>query len=460
MANKGASSNRQRRNTKVKSSKIRQYTENLASLQSANVIDATRLSALADMSQRQSDKLMSVVAQEETQLQKQLKTTYLENDSNIQNAIQTYTEELSKLYYDSSSSSINNIVEGTLPTLDVIVNAINEDPIFNNDKLTPAKTALLNYAKKIKTQLESRISLEGRLKNSVLKLIGNDAVIGALAGAATKSPLIALGVFALSQSQSKKKNNYASRYAAKEKQLNLAKNQNSRQSNTPNILNNPTSNEAKSTNSVSETPKVNSTASQFKGILGSAGDYAIPPDASTSAAGIGRGSEIVKILKHHTSLLQSIYKVNTQSLKIQESQLAKQIAAAEEGNLETQGGVGSKSTTSKSTSRQNNENDEEDDDNRSPIDNILDSVDLFRRRPRSPRIPRRGRNPISRFLRNRQAAGLRAARAARAAGGGGIPRLLGGASRFAGATRFLAPLARVAGKAAVPLAVGMAGYDA
>lgn len=470
MANKGASSNK-RRNRGIKSSKIREYTENLASLESANVIDAARLSALAEMTQKQSDKLMAVVAQEESQVQEQLKNAYLEKDSSIQVAIQEYTQELSKLYYDSSSISADDITEGSLPTLDVIVKTIDTDPIFDTDKLQPAKIALLNYAKKIKTQLESRTSLEGRLKNSLSKLIGSDVVMGALAGAATKSPLIALSMFAFGQS--KKKNNYAAKYAAKEKQLSLAKNQAGRQqSNTALPSNEAPPANSDAISSISEPPQATGTASPFKGILGATGNYAVAPDAASSTK-TGGGSEIVKILIQHTSLLQSIYNVNSKSLKIQETQLAKQIAAAEENNLESQnGGAGNTSTASKLRKTQKNttadETNNEDDSGGGPA---LDAWDLFRRRPRSPRAPRRPRAPrggrFGRFLNRipggRGAGGLLTRASSLASKGGilgGAARLFGGAGKLAGAARFLSPLARVAGKVALPLAIGMSAYDA
>jgi LAS superfamily LD-carboxypeptidase LdcB len=338
--------------------KILQYNDNLASLSAVNVLGESRKMALEDLTQKQMEKLTGAVAQEEEQVQAQLTDAFLQKDSNIKDAVKEYTEELSELYYESSSADIspfsktNVITKKYLPTLNIIVDAINNDPIFETNDLTATRNALLKYAKKIRTQLESRLTLGGKLKGSVSKLMGSNVVMGALAGAATKNPFIALGMFAYQQSR--KKNDYADKFSVKRKQLSLAANQAKRKTPQDDITTtNPTPEAAPAAGADTVTPPASDisasatssgdTASPFKGPLDGNGQYAVSPDAASGVGGAG-SQEIVKILNQHTGLLGKIYGVNAKSLKIQEDQIAKQAAAAEETNLETQGATASKAT--------------------------------------------------------------------------------------------------------------------
>lgn len=130
-----------------------------------------RLEGLANLTQNQANKATAFVQKEEAEFQKLLAKAYVDGDRGLKIILQEYLEELSTIYYDSQSVEINPfdndnpIQEKYLPTLDLIINALNTDPAFDAEPLKPAQKVLLGYANKIKSALKSRISLEGKLKD-------------------------------------------------------------------------------------------------------------------------------------------------------------------------------------------------------------------------------------------------------------------------------------------------------
>lgn len=149
--------------------------------------------------------------------------------------------------------------------------------------------------------------------------------------------------------QSRKTNDYATKHALQRKKFQVASRLQHRQPKpqnpeSTNPAGNPAGNPAQEPAGDASTEKI-TTATPFKGILNSTGQYAISPDASSSdgslstSTGINNdtGREIIKILNHHTSLLEKLYGVEHRALEFEKDQAAKNMAAMEERNLETQG---------------------------------------------------------------------------------------------------------------------------
>lgn len=161
-------------------------------MQVADLLGEKQLSAIENLTQKQADKAIAFVQQEEAAIQTRLIQAYVDGDKGLKLIIQEYLTELTEIHYASQSIEINPFAKDNpietkfLPTLDIIIKALNTDPAFEAEPLKPAQKDLLAYANKIKTGLESRISLEGKLKGSLSKLMGSDVIMGALAGAPLK----------------------------------------------------------------------------------------------------------------------------------------------------------------------------------------------------------------------------------------------------------------------------------
>lgn len=124
---------------------IQSYTQNLAEMQVADILGEKRLEGLANLTQNQANKATAFVQKEEAEFQKLLAKAYVDGDRGLKIILQEYLEELSTIYYDSQSVEINPfdndnpIQEKYLPTLDLIINALNTDPAFDAEPLKPAQ---------------------------------------------------------------------------------------------------------------------------------------------------------------------------------------------------------------------------------------------------------------------------------------------------------------------------------
>lgn len=204
---------------------ISKLNPELAGLQAEVLMDTGRLDALAELKQKDADRLVNTVAKEEADVQKGLQLTYNEGLQEVQSAYESYTRDLQSLYYRSTQEkdSIygkNNkpIEEEYLPALDTIIAAIKSDKLLSvrNGEL---RKPLLNYASKIQIELGKRTTLTNKLKQSAVGLLKSDVAMGVLVGAATKNPILALAAFALKQRQ--KRNDYKRKADATRRELRM-----------------------------------------------------------------------------------------------------------------------------------------------------------------------------------------------------------------------------------------------
>lgn len=477
---------------------IQSYTQNLAEMQVADILGEKRLEGLANLTQNQANKATAFVQKEEAEFQKLLAKAYVDGDRGLKIILQEYLVELSTIYYDSQSVEINPfdndnpIQEKYLPTLDLIINALNTDPAFDAEPLKPAQKVLLGYANKIKSALKSRISLEGKLKGSLSKLMGSDVVMGALAGAATQSPIFALGLFAWQQS--KKKNDYADKFKLQRKKFELASRLEKRKARpettaadikeeTPKTSKTPAAPAAAATAATPVTEAAttaeevtlggNPTASRAErrreheqvwsasdgmkklvtiGEASATSSAEIAPSISASSSEIkgNSGQEIVKILNRHTVLLEKIYGVDAKELKVKEDEIEKNLADKEEQGLETQG---------PSATQLNLPFGEEKDGKSGWFGNLLQIASNFLPIGRIGRVLMTGTGGLLRRL-----AGFGAAKTAgTVAGAAGAAAATTTATKVAGeaggatATKAAGPLAEIAGKVSTRIGETAAG---
>ena len=210
---------------------LRRRDRNLASSEAGLLLGASRLDALAELSEGEMNRAIKKVSDEEAKVQKALATAYNAGNEEIQGAVEDYSRRLSELYWQSTQVSVGAGVgdEGKklltnkyIPTIDLLINSISKDPLFATERIKKLFQApLLEYANKIKNQLESRLGLFSRLTSSAKSLIRSDVVAGVLAGGASNNALIALAAFAYRSRQ--KSNSYASRLGVDRQSINLRK---------------------------------------------------------------------------------------------------------------------------------------------------------------------------------------------------------------------------------------------
>jgi lysozyme len=317
-------------------------------------IDRGRLNVIRDLSQKDADKLVGFVEKEEQRVAVSLKQASEQQNEPLLNLIDFYREELQSLYYDSSQNA-DSLIGGDkplqkeyLPRLDLIIKNIKSDKVLTQFKQTEP---LLALAEKIKQKLTERTSRVGKLKDVGRRLVKSDIAASVLAGAATKSPFAALAVFAYKNRP--KKNEYARRADLRAKQQDIEE----RQTQAQRGANDAQHQSDKATDKAiarhkrklgEEVAESKNTAMMSSTDISNATSTADDQLAVSGRTGVSTGlgkedtGQIVKILNQHTSLLGKIYGVNAKALKIQEDQIAKQATAAEEKDLETQGGTASK----------------------------------------------------------------------------------------------------------------------
>ena len=303
---------------------LRRQDRSLAGAEAGILLGASRLDALAELTEGQMTRATQKVSSEETEVQKALATAYNAGSEEIKEAVEDYSRRLSELYWQSTQVSVGMGDEGKkllvnkyIPTVDLLIEAISNDPLFNTERTRKLFQApLLAYANKIKGLLEDRTGLFSRLASSAKSLIRSDVVAGVLAGAASKNVLVALAAFAYKGR--KRSNTYASRLAVEQQGLGLRKT----------IMGRAMARQDRLSERASSIGGASSIRSSS---LAPSGDSA--GESASMGSGGGGGKSVEKILLQHTVLLEKIYGVLNGSLKLQQQQLAAQQEADEEADL-------------------------------------------------------------------------------------------------------------------------------
>ena len=207
---------------------LRRQDRSLAGAEAGVLLGASRLDALAELTEGQMTRATQKVSSEETEVQKALATAYNAGSEEIKEAVEDYSRRLSELYWQSTQVSVGMGDEGKkllvneyIPTVDLLIDAISNDPLFDTKRTQKLFQApLLAYANKIKGLLEDRTGLFSRLASSAKSLVRSDVVAGVLAGAASKNVLVALAAFAYKGR--KRSNTYASRLAVEQQEIGRA----------------------------------------------------------------------------------------------------------------------------------------------------------------------------------------------------------------------------------------------
>lgn len=350
--------------------RLRKLDRSLASAEAGVFIDSGRTEALADLSEGEMNRTIKKVLNEESEVQKALAFSYNMGTQQLQSAMEDYTKNLSELYWKSTKISTGlgargkDIIEKEyIPEIELIINQINKDPLFNDPKLSTKAThkafrdPLLKYANKIKSELEKRVSISGRLGSTVKSLVRSDVVAGVLAGAASKNALVGLAAFAFKQRT--RTNSYASRVGLAQKGLRMRKESTSRALNQQDELNGKV--EALKNSEASEAPGGLDTISNAKGDKGGDGD-GTDNDGKAKSSLFG-GSSIEKILSGHTKLFRSIYGNTSDILKLLQNDRDQRRIDEEESSLE--------SSDDKTASLVKDTADEANDENGGPFKNLF-----------------------------------------------------------------------------------------
>jgi len=350
----------------------------VATLEIKSQFDDSRMDVIRDMSQKEADRIIGVVRNEEMKLAGAMKSAATNQNQPLIQLLNFYRDSLQRIYYQSTQQKTavigeSEIEQTYLPQIEKLIQAIKQDKILKEYKVT---TTVLQLAEKIKQELVNRTKLKTKLKdsakNKISGFLGKDSAF-------SKSNLVGLALSAfLNRKQSK--NSYA--IAAQNNQQNLNTQQAQTRAETDAVEFEQQKQDAakKERDAIAEkarrqrakkgkgatpeatTTKVSDTNMGVSPILTADGTTqpAVTPGGSglvgadgqplsslptapelsapVSSSLDGSGSEIVKILSQHTSLLGKIFGVNSQMLKLQQDKMAKDAAAAEESGLETQGG--------------------------------------------------------------------------------------------------------------------------
>lgn len=360
----------------IEEEEVVQSDKLLSSLKAEQIIGKARLDALGELSQKQINRKLNLVVKEETELEKSLSLAYQNKDQLVRTTVESYTQKLTELYWNSTKLSVATLTDNNSPLkkeypqiLKILRNAIENEPIFNesDENKTNFQKPLLVYADKIKEQLEKRTSLGSRLKKTALSIGKTPLAEAMLSGVAAKSPLFALGMWALKKPT--KTSDYKTQQNAQQEEYNIKLEQAKRQKQIS----------ARKTEQSNIEPTIASADTNAEEILGAATSQNIvssdnitlegTPSASRAerrraaksvwaasdgmkkSVSIGEPTQfgnitIEKILQNHTELLNKIYTVNNKQLEFNIKNVSSQTAATEEKTLES-GYISSDTTATK-----------------------------------------------------------------------------------------------------------------
>lgn len=326
----------------------------VATLEIKSQFDDSRMDVIRDMSQKEADRIIGVVRNEEMKLAGAMKSAATNQNQPLIQLLNFYRDSLQRIYYQSTQQKTavigeSEIEQTYLPQIEKLIQAIKQDKILKEYKVT---TTVLQLAEKIKQELVNRTKLKTKLKdsakNKISGFLGKDSAF-------SKSNLVGLALSAfLNRKQSK--NLYAIAAQNNQQNLNTQQAQTRAETDAVEFEQQKQDTAKKERDAIAEkarrqrakkgketTPEtlVTNGGSGLVGVDGqplSSLPTAPELSAPVSSSLDGSGSEIVKILSQHTSLLGKIFGVNSQMLKLQQDKMAKDAAAAEESGLETQGG--------------------------------------------------------------------------------------------------------------------------
>lgn len=385
-----------KRSQKSRSKRTRTVgTQASAQLRAQLVLDEKRAAVLDSLSERYATQVEQAIAKEQTSIQQTLSQAFTGKGSDaysvegqIASAIQSYTEEILEIYYESvKPNSEVSIKDESLPDLNNIIDTINQDKsitiIVNKDGVrsndNAAKKSLLDLAKKVKEILEKKLVTQGKLGAGIQKLFSSDAVGAILGKAAERNPLIRLAL----ASSEKKKNSRQQQLNINKKQLQRIQQIAARQAEftpekssvtaeavTPteqtSVVNTTPTKQGETANGATapsttlggdptatraerrrQHEEVWAASDGMKKLVTIGKGKSLSPNASASPApsspanqgdAADGGSSITKILTEQTSWLEKIYGVLAGELKLEQKQATASAVSAEETALETQSG--------------------------------------------------------------------------------------------------------------------------
>ena len=155
---------------------------------------ATRISAMAknEASEKLRKKMEDYMAASDKLVHKQLSEAIKAENQISTETIQDYYGEIQDIYHRSATAVSKGLKEEFVPMLEQVLYSVGEDDRLSQDD----KDSLIGATNTAIRRIKEQQTWRGQIKSKVSSLINNDVVVAALAGAATRSPLIALGVFA------------------------------------------------------------------------------------------------------------------------------------------------------------------------------------------------------------------------------------------------------------------------
>ena len=314
-----------------------------------NEIAEGRLKVIGELSQRQADRIVGAVQKEEQGVASKMAQAAASGNDPLFSVIKYYQEELQDIYYSSTKEPVSFVGDDPikidyLPKLEVVITNIKAEDILKD---TETDVHLLLLANKIKSILEKRSTLTGKAKSTAGKFLKNDVMsqVGAtmLGGIQEKIPILGMAITAFGNRR--KKNTYAMAAmrarstAQSDQRYNQRFGEQTSDGDEPDddASDDDASDDSENTQTAGNSATLTAAAALFGG--GASATRADESGISASGAGGGSGQNgIIKILTHHTTLLEKIFGVSADMLQFFKDQAAKAVATSEEGNLESQPG--------------------------------------------------------------------------------------------------------------------------
>ena len=312
-----------------------------------NEIAEGRLKVIGELSQRQADRIVGAVQKEEQGVASKMAQAATSGNDPLFSVIKYYQEELQDIYYSSTKEPVSFVGDDPikidyLPKLEVVITNIKAEDILKD---TETDVHLLLLANKIKSILEKRSTLTGKAKSAAGKFLKNDVMsqVGAtmLGGIQEKIPILGMAITAFGNRR--KKNTYAMAAMRARSTAQSDQRYNQRfgeKTSDDDVTDDDATDDPENTQTAGNSATLSAAAALFGG--GASATRADESGINASGASGGSGGSgqngIIKILTHHTTLLEKIFGVSADMLQFFKDQAAKAAATSEEGNLESQPG--------------------------------------------------------------------------------------------------------------------------
>ena len=254
-------------------------------------------------------------------------------------ALEAYSAEIQDLYYQSANVASKGLKDEFIPMLEEVADSVTKDTRLKPEDRLALKAsvrAAIDHIKKRQTRW-------GQATAKVSSLISNDVVVAALAGAATKSPLIALGVFAW---KNHKKSGTSKRELDQKKLEQKIAHAKGRATGAGSGAEGSGTGPAAppaGAGTPTGTPASPGTPATPAGSTG--GTTATPTTGPTSESSpltsggagvdVGIGSHLLEVVRDHTRLLTGIFSNTTEIVKLMERMRDQAASDAEEKDAET-----------------------------------------------------------------------------------------------------------------------------